>query len=157
MIVEFTVYGRPAPQGSKAALGRRGNGSVILKEMSPYVGPWRDSVRAAALTAYAQYGGPPLDEPLILMVLFTLKAPQKMPKGRVFPTTIPDLSKLVRSTEDAITDAGIWRDDSLVVSTVSQKLYVGQPGALDRPGAWINILPMESDLVWWSPVTSGVA
>jgi len=143
--ISFTVYGRPAPQGSKKAVGRRKNGSTILIEMSQKVKPWREAVKTAALEAY---DGPTITDPVVLYVVFTLQAPAKLPKGRTYPTTAPDLSKLIRSTEDAITDAGIWRDDSLVVVETGQKLYPGQVGALDRPGATITIS-------WIPPMTAG--
>lgn len=139
--IEFDVYGRPAPQGSKRPIGRRKNGSAIMIEMSGYVKPWRAAVKAAALEAIT---GPMIDVPVILNVTFTLKAPVKMPKGRTWPSVVPDLSKLVRSTEDGITESGLWRDDALVVACSSQKLYPGQVGALDRPGAHIVITTMES-------------
>jgi crossover junction endodeoxyribonuclease RusA len=149
---EFDVYGRPAPQGSKRAVGRRRNGSAILIEMSPHVKPWREAVKEAGLEAYT---GPPIEVAVILNVTFTIKAPAKMPKGRIFPTTTPDLSKMIRSTEDAITDAGIWRDDALVVVCSAQKLYPGQVGALDRPGAHIVITTLDS-LPWLDPTSVGL-
>lgn len=138
--VEFTVYGRPAPQGSKRPIGRRKNGSAIMIEMSSYVKPWRAAVKEAAMKAI---NGPMIETAVILNVTFTLKAPAKMPKGRIYPSTVPDLSKLVRATEDGITESGLWKDDALVVVEVSQKLYPGQVGSLDRPGAFIAITTMD--------------
>jgi Holliday junction resolvase RusA-like endonuclease len=134
--VEFTVYGSAAPQGSKRAVGRRANGSTIMIEMSAKVKPWRAAVKEAALEAYS---GPTITDAVALYVTFTMKAPAKIPKGRTHPSTAPDLSKLIRSTEDAITESGLWRDDALVVVVTAQKLYPGQVGALDRPGAQIRI------------------
>jgi len=138
--LEFTVYGRPAPQGSKRPIGRRKNGSAIMIEMSNYVKPWRAAVKEAAMKAIT---GPMIETAVILNVTFTLKAPAKMPKGRIYPTTVPDLSKLVRSTEDGITESGLWKDDALVVVLVAQKLYPGQVGSLDRPGAHIAITTLD--------------
>lgn len=159
-MIAFEVYGLPAPQGSKKAVGRRKNGSTILIEMSRKVKPWREAVRAAAEAVRPKS---PIMGPVVLSVIFTMRAPQKMPRGRIFPTTAPDLSKLVRSTEDAITDALLWADDALVVGTWSSKLYVGQEGALDAPGASIEIHPVEPMTfghigptleVWRSPLPS---
>ncbi len=51
----------------------------------------------------------------------------------------PDLSKLVRSTEDALSDAGAWEDDARVVECLARKVYAGDPDALHIPGAVIRI------------------
>jgi crossover junction endodeoxyribonuclease RusA len=58
------------------------------------------------------------------------------------PDRIPDLSKLCRSTEDALTDAGVWADDARVVRYGDLgKVYVSSPDpdALDVPGAVIRV------------------
>lgn len=117
-------------------------------EMSGYVKPWRAAVKAAAIEAITvgSWRGT-FEGPVILNVTFTLKAPVKTPKGRIYPSTTPDLSKLIRSTEDGITESGLWRDDALVVVVTAQKLYPGQVGALDRPGAHIVVTPLGPDSI----------
>ena len=59
------------------------------------------------------------------------------------PATIPDLSKLARSTEDALKDAGVIRDDSLIVEYRRlAKVYAGEdPDALSTPGVLVRIAP----------------
>jgi Holliday junction resolvase RusA-like endonuclease len=55
---------------------------------------------------------------------------------------MPDLSKLIRSTEDALTDAGVWTDDARVVAYHQpRKVYAGSadPDALHTPGAVIRV------------------
>ena len=58
MTTIITVYGRPAPQGSKKAFRHRATGKIITQEMSKYVRPWRAEVQRAAqatlLTRYDQ-------------------------------------------------------------------------------------------------------
>ena len=44
------------------------------------------------------------------------------------PTVAPDLDKLVRCVCDAITDAGLWRDDAQVVTLHAAKRYGRIPG-----------------------------
>jgi crossover junction endodeoxyribonuclease RusA len=47
------------------------------------------------------------------------------------PSVMPDLDKLVRCVCDAITDAGLWRDDAQVVSIIAAKRYTNaNPGVL---------------------------
>jgi Holliday junction resolvase RusA-like endonuclease len=134
-LISLTVYGRPAPQGSKRHVG---NGRMI--EMSKHVGNWRDDVRAAALVALTGKPSEPLDGPLVVRMIFTIARPAAA-KKRLAPHTMPDLSKLARATEDALTSAGLWADDARVVEyTRLAKVYPGADReALDRPGAYITV------------------
>ena len=138
-LLAFQVYGRPAPQGSKRALGP---GRMV--EMSRHVKPWREDVRAAALS-YLPAGWVPLDEPLVVRMTFTLAKPASAPKKRqTWPMRTPDLSKLVRATEDAMTTAGVWRDDARVVDLRAVKAYPDEGyDALSRPGAVIRVWVLE--------------
>lgn len=138
----ITVYGRPAPQGSKRHVG---NGRMI--ESSAAVKPWRDDVARAADLAMAQRGrlapdagcAPLLDGPLHVEMTFTRQRPKSAPKRRhAWASTVPDLSKLIRSTEDAL-NGRVWTDDARVVILQAAKLLTGDTAALDRPGAVIRI------------------
>ena len=135
------VYGLPAPQGSKRHVG----GGVMI-ESSKKVKPWREAVKAKAEAARERVGQPPIDGPVRLIVTFTMPKPASAPKRRrTWPMRTPDLSKLVRSTEDALTDAGIWKDDARVVDCASAKVYPleGQE-ALDTPGAVIEVYLLDA-------------
>lgn len=132
----ITVYGIPAPQGSKKYVG---NGIMI--ESSPLVKPWRQAIKYAALKATRE----PLDCPVSLTVTFTLRKPLSAPKRRVtLPSKKPDLDKLLRSTMDGLTDAGVWIDDSQVVEITAAKRYANEGlDALHIPGAVITIEPIQ--------------
>ena len=80
----------------------------------------------------------PIDGPVSVKVAFTLPKPKSARKGAV-PSKKPDLDKLVRSTFDALTDAGVWRDDSQVVSLQASKVYPNGLGGLGVPGAIIIV------------------
>ncbi len=148
MSIRIVVYGSPAPQGSKSFKGLAKSGRAILTESSKKVRPWRQDVKLAAKQVRAELGLPLLDEPLLVRMIFTLHKPTSAPKRRqVFPSKIPDLSKLVRSTEDALTDAGIWRDDALVIECAAAKRYPGEGAdSLDAPGCVIEILTVAEHL-----------
>lgn len=140
------VFGIPGPQGSKKAVGTRrskkGGRVPVLVESSAKVKPWRDAVVKAAEEEIQRLGAwAKLDGPLVGEMHFTLPAPQKMPRGRVAHTVYPDLSKLLRSTEDALTSAGIWADDARVVRYRDlSKTYPGLGArALDRPGVVLHV------------------
>ncbi|MBC6464284.1 RusA family crossover junction endodeoxyribonuclease [Actinomadura alba] len=147
----MTVLGTPAPQGSKRHVG---NGVMI--ESSKKVKPWREAVKHAAGELITDPGAPgrittigfPLDGPLLLEICFTLHRPKSAPKKRHRPDRMPDLSKLIRSTEDALTDAGVWADDARVVGVSARKVYPhphsGDPDALAMPGAVIRIWEITS-------------
>lgn len=156
--MRIEVRGDPAPQGSKRGIIHRSTGRVVMMESSKKVKPWRESVRAAALEerdlaregATMDIGG--YDEPLVVRMIFSFVRPKGHYRtGRNAhllrddaprqPCGIPDLSKLLRSTEDALTQARVWRDDARV-STYERaaKVWCGEdPEALDTPGAVIVI------------------
>jgi crossover junction endodeoxyribonuclease RusA len=120
------VAGIPAPQGSKRHVG---NGRMI--ESSKKVAPWRAAVIREVQALDLAHG---LIGPLALTVHFLLPAPKTI--KRVWPTTRPDLDKLVRSTFDALTIGGLWLDDSQVVTLMANKQYATDGMA---PGAWLRI------------------
>lgn len=150
--VEITVFGMPAPQGSKRFVGRGAEGKGVMIESSAAVGPWRDDVARAAREVMGERL--PLQGPLVLTVTFTLARPSYAaqftrggkPRRRYWPTTKPDLSKLVRSTEDALTEARVWKDDARVVDIVCRKRYENDPGAMSRPGAQIAVIVIDESL-----------
>jgi Holliday junction resolvase RusA-like endonuclease len=121
-------------------------------EMSKRVAPWRSAVVNAARQAIEVSGHDdtwqPLDGPLAVRMIFTLRKPASAPKRRrTWPDRTPDLSKLARSTEDALTDAGAIADDARIVEYLRlAKVYPGEdPDALDVPGARIWIGPVLPD------------
>jgi Holliday junction resolvase RusA-like endonuclease len=137
-VVIITAVGAPVPQGSKKHVG---NGVMI--ESAQGLERWRNTVKAAALLARIEQGTPPpLDEPLEVSMIFTIRKPVSAPKRRrSWPSRKPDLSKLIRAAEDALTDAGTWADDARAVAyRDTRKVFPGEhPLALDVPGVIIRI------------------
>lgn len=146
--IVIVVYGMPGPQGSKSFkgtfTGKDGRTHAMLTESSKKVKPWRQDVKAAAEAVRS--GADPLDGPLRVSMVFTLPKPASAPKRRqTWPMKTPDVSKLARSTEDALTNAGIWKDDARVVEyALLAKRYPGEGShALEAPGVWIEIERMD--------------
>lgn len=152
----IVAYGQPGPQGSKKAFRNQHTGRIQQVESSKKVAPWRDDVKAAAERVVARLAGDqdwaPLDGPLLVRMVFSIVRPAgHYGTGRNagtlrasaprWPSSTPDLSKLARSTEDALTAAGVWRDDARVVEYQRlAKVYVrGDLEALDRPGVVIMV------------------
>jgi Holliday junction resolvase RusA-like endonuclease len=140
--IEVVVHGHPAPQGSKRHVGRG-----IMVESSKHLKPWREAVKYAAFEVIVDDDRFPLSGPLLAQMVFTLRKPSSAPKRtRTWPSRMPDLSKLIRSTEDALTDAGVWASDALVIQYMATtKTYPGEdPDALATPGAVIRVWEVAS-------------
>lgn len=147
-LIEIVVRGIPGPQGSKRHVG---GGRMI--ESSKKVKPWREAVVSAAVEARADAAT--LTGPLAVEMVFTLTRPKSHYRtGRnahllrddapARPASKPDTSKLLRSTEDALTTAGVYRDDALIAEYRRlAKVWAGEdPDALDSAGAVIRIYPI---------------
>ena len=137
--MRIVVYGVPGPQGSKRFVGKSRSGRGIMIESSAKVKPWREAVKWAAIAVRGDQE--PLDGPLRVRMTFTMPKPASAPKRRrTWPDKKPDGSKLQRSTEDALTDAGVWTDDARVVEWYGAKRYPGEgDDALDAPGCVIVV------------------
>lgn len=141
----FNVFGVPAPQGSKRAFVNRYTGRAALVESSAKVRPWREAVKFAALAASGP-DTPALVGAVTVRAEFFLPRPKGhygtgrnadllRPSAPSVPFGKPDVDKLVRSTLDALTDAGVWGDDGQVAALDVVKLYADSRG----PGARIGV------------------
>jgi crossover junction endodeoxyribonuclease RusA len=144
----IVVIGRPAPQGSKAYKGQSKKGHAILVESSKYVAPWREAVKIVAYQK-RMHLGTAFDGPLIARMVFTIAKPKNaLKRTRTYPATKPDLSKLIRSTEDALTDAGLIADDARIIeySRVAKVYPKEDEEALDVPGVVIDLSSVHFDV-----------
>jgi Holliday junction resolvase RusA-like endonuclease len=130
--ITFTVYGEPKSQGSKVA-GRTNSGRLYVRESNPDLKEWRRQVAQAAGAAAA---GRFLSGPIRLTLLFVRVRPdghfgtgrnvgKVKPSSPPFPETAPDLTKLERAVEDALTGV-VFQNDARIVQKSSQKVY-GEP------------------------------
>lgn len=149
--LRIVVYGSPAPQGSKRFAGfskpkdGEPRGRAILIESSDRVRPWREDVKRAATAV--RDGAPALDAPLRVRMVFTVSKPASAPKRRrLYAMRKPDLSKLVRSTEDALVDAGLIADDARIVEYARlAKVFPHEDAeALEVPGVRIDIEVLDT-------------
>lgn len=138
------AYGLPGPQGSKSFKGFSKAGKAIMAESSAKVKPWRQDVAASVERYLAAHrpGWTPIATAQRARMVFTLPKPKSAPKTiRTVPDKYPDVSKLARSTEDALVQAGLLKDDSLIVGySRLEKVYPGEdPEALEAPGVQITL------------------
>jgi crossover junction endodeoxyribonuclease RusA len=123
-MIELTIYGTPAPQGSKRHVG---NG--ILIESSRKVTPWREAIVSEVLRQGME--GLRMPGPVVVRLTFFLERPRghTTPKGvrrasaPAYPLRRPDLDKLVRSSLDGLTQSGIVTDDAVVTTIHAAKRY----------------------------------
>lgn len=127
--LKFTVHGLPAPQGSKRHVGKG-----VMVESSKHVKPWREAVKAAAIDANREHGFRMMIGSISATFRFFFSRPKNhygtgknamrvkhgAPQMHIIK---PDLSKLIRSTEDALVDAGIIRDDCVINRIEAHKEY----------------------------------
>lgn len=137
-MIRFTVIGEPVPQ-PRAKAARIG-GFVRIYTPST-ANDWKNRVIAAV----QPYLPPePLNSPLRMSVRFMFPRPAgHFGSGKKSatlkdsapprPSGKPDLDNALKAVMDALTDAGVWRDDCRVCDLVVSKVYA------DRPGAEIEI------------------
>lgn len=130
--IEFFVEGIPKPGGSKTSIYSKKLGRVLTFDACKKNPEWRTAVE---LFARESYKGQPLTGPLRLTVTFVVQRPKShsgknglLPKAPAFPITRPDATKLLRSTEDALTGI-LWIDDAQIVEQHVTKTYGDVPGA----------------------------
>lgn len=133
--VSVFVPGIPKPGGSKRAFINQKTGRAIVTEDCKGSKDWRTAVRFAAAEVFAS----PLFGPLEVAFRFYMPRPrghygsgrnaglvrESAPK---FPAFRPDVTKLVRSTEDALKGVA-WLDDSQIVRQAASKDYSEKLGA----------------------------
>lgn len=135
-----TVYGSPVPQGSKRYVG---NGRMI--EASKHLPMWRNTI--VDMCRWQMEQRMPLEGPVALRAHFTVAKPMSAPKRRrTWPSKKPDIDKLLRAVMDAITAAGVWRDDAQVIDARATKSYPNETEtALDVPGVRFTVVPLETE------------
>ena len=127
--LSFTVYGHAEPAGSKTA-GRSKSGTMFVRDSNPRSRQWKHAV--AQVAAAEMTGHELLDGPIALAVRFVVVRPQGhygkrglKPSAPACPTVRPDLLKLARAVEDALTGI-VYRDDAQIVTEFLSKSY-GSP------------------------------
>lgn len=128
LALRFEVIGTPQQRGSKIPVGKKGggihlvNGRPILKDSNAKSRAWMDAV---AFAAHEAWGRQLLNEPLTIGCEFYFRRPKVHYRtGRnahllsdnapVHHAKSPDIAKLMRCLEDALTGV-VWTDDKLVV------------------------------------------
>lgn len=137
-MIRFTVYGECQPAGSKRAFMRPGMKFPVVVDDNPNSKGWKRQIAAAA--GALMQGRALLDGPLSITVTFYRPRPKgHFGSGRnagslrasapTHPVTKPDLLKLARAVEDALTGI-VYRDDSQICEETLRKEF-GEPARVE--------------------------
>lgn len=144
-LIDFFIHGEPAPGGSKTFIpSRRRDGSLVIVNRGGKPFPignmidagkhnkeWKDTVAGQADIAFKFQ---PIEHPIRVRFEFHVGRPKyhhvagdpsrplKDQYRDAVPDGPPDVTKFVRSTEDALTGI-VWVDDSLIVQQEAEKVY----------------------------------
>lgn len=137
--IQITVYGHPAPAGSKRGFAfKRTNGStgVAISDANPKSRLWKEAVSSAARLIYR---GELLRGPLDVAMVFYRPRPaghfgkagtlNKAGRDAKAPVGRPDVLKLARGVEDALTSV-VWHDDAQIVRELIEKQW-GEPARVE--------------------------
>ena len=133
-ILTCTIPGTPQQQGSKRNVGK------VSIEANKNLAPWRADAIANLQKAMEAQQVEQFFEPVIVAAVFTYKRPAgHYGTGRnaslvkdsapTYKASAPDLDKLERALGDALTQAGVVRDDALIVSWSARKVW-GDTGSV---------------------------
>jgi Holliday junction resolvase RusA-like endonuclease len=141
--VAFTVFGQPAPAGSKT-IGRGRAGNTFIRDSSKKSYPWKKDVAQAA--GIAMQGDGLLEGPLSLELVFHVPRPKGhfgvrglRPSAPAYPTVKPDVLKLARAVEDAMSGV-VFRDDAQIVTEFLRKTY-GEPARCE-----VRVTPIQTGM-----------
>ena len=163
--IEFSIIGKAQTAGSKRAFPfQRPDGSlgVRVSDDNPKSGDWKANVGWAAISA-RPVGQGLLEGPLSVEFTFEVPRPQGhfgkrglLASAPAHPTTRPDVLKLARAVEDALSGI-VYRDDSQIVREVLVKKYGEQARLtvrLERPHAYVESAKPEQPLLISDPINA---
>lgn len=139
--MKLDVIGIPAPQGSKTRMpngamldGTSTTGRAKLVE-------WRRAVADAGRAELAANPRPPFAGPTAITISFRFPKVKSDPH-RFWHATMPDCSKILRATEDALVSAGVLSDDRILCRITVTKRYVNDS---ELPGCTVELESLEAD------------
>lgn len=140
-MIAFTVYGIASGMGSKRAFVPKGWTRPVITDSNRNLKSWQSLVADAASRAISERPEwAILDGAVRLTIAFYLPRPKSLGKKITAHTKKPDCSKLLRSTEDALSGI-VYRDDAQIIEIVAGKFYTGTTAA---PHVNIRIEPVSA-------------
>lgn len=136
-LIRTIVPGTPRPQGSLTIVTSRSSGKPFAKYSAAMVAHRNDFV---GHLGRAWAGRDPVNGPVAVSLLFSFTRPkthlgtgknadQVKDSAPGLHIVAPDVDKLARLALDALTIAGVIRDDSLVTMVRAEKVYTLDPSS----------------------------
>ena len=137
MNIIFVVEGQPKAQPRAKACLRGGHVHMYTPTSAK---EWKSLIIDGAQRADG-FPREPYTGPVAVSLTFFMKRPQtlcrkKDPEYPIYCPKKPDLDNLVKAVYDALTNAGLWKDDSQVVLSDACKMYAAKG---DGPEAIITV------------------
>lgn len=135
--IAFAVLGEPSPEGStRSYYIAKLNRTVTTHQNQASLEAWRNRVATEAQrTLEGREWTSDCSSAYALEVDFVLSRPPSVPRHRrLRPTVKPDIDKLVRAVNDALTKI-LFPDDCQVISVKMTKGYEDDR----RPGAYVRV------------------
>lgn len=145
-VLTSTIHGKPVTQGSMKAIVHRHSGkAIVVQDHKSELDAWRGRI---ANTIRSRRDGRSFTGPVSCELVFRLRRPAAhsgtkglFPSSPVHPIVKPDIDKLARAVLDALTQSGVWRDDSQAVEVTARKVYAD--GGTE-PGVTITLRALPS-------------
>lgn len=141
--IAFSVPGVPQPKGSARAFWSPKHSKVMVwADNRERLKSWEEVVRFYAVRARGRQRDPWTDVQVHLEIVFVFVRPQRAAaQKRIGHYVKPDLSKLVRGFEDALTGV-LFKDDAQIGELVARKRYArdGEEGRVDAR-LWVEREP----------------
>lgn len=152
--LSFTVHGAAVPKGSARAFMPKGWSRPIITSDNKNLRAWEQVVRAELQRVMSETDRTLLlllfDAPIALSFVFHMPRPKSAPKRVTRPLTKPDLSKIIRSTEDALSSVA-FRDDARVVEIRAKKVFASAGAKVEITIASADDVvsePLEEQTLW---------
>lgn len=127
MRIEFTVYGKPIPQGSMHAVQGKYQKFPSIISNQKDLRPWRQDVATQAQLEMVKGGWAVQSGAIRVACFFFFQKPKSAKKSVEHKLTKPDIDKLLRGILDALTSV-VFVDDSQVVAVNVFKAFTdGNP------------------------------
>jgi Holliday junction resolvase RusA-like endonuclease len=138
--ITFLVTGEPKAQPRPKAFARKFGAKWQARVYDPGTAEGWKSLIAEAVKPHLP--AVPLDGPLKVTAIFLLPRPKAhyrsngelKPNAPEWQVSKPDKDNLEKALYDALTQCGLWRDDSQVAVSICQKKYANV-----RPGAQVTV------------------
>ena len=141
-LVRFTVFGQPVAKGRPRASIRGGHVHMRTPKKTAQYEAF------VAATARMEYGDPPYEGPVSLIVLAVFQRPKRLcrkkdPNVRMWCGVKPDADNICKAIGDGLEKGGIIRNDSQIVHIEIRKVYAAKEN--DGPQA-VVVLRTVDDL-----------